>query len=461
MFTKQIKSTVFVKALAILTALVLCLMPVVSMADADDSTNGNLFITINEVGGASDAIFNMNITRDNASMAMRYTIDNVEYVYNDQTPIMLKAGQTAVFSISSGNCKIELVKIDGDTASTAVDVNKELSIDGNVLDLKVEDNTVYNVTFTRNYESQPTVEPTEEPTAEPTIEPTAKPTVAPTSEPTAEPTVAPTEVPTVVPTAAPTAEPQIKTGKLILSVYKEGDAADSGDKSFKYSITKDGKQVGDTITVKSGKSFEMELEEGTYTIKQVTPEIGCITSVKVSDGTTYKADATEFEIKADANTTIKFVNMYTSGSDADDTYDLKIKTVIKGDKADEDTDFVLTIKFDAEGKYKMSNGKKIKSGDTITLTGNDSITIYDLPDGTTYKVRQKKVDDAEYKTTYKNCSGKLNADTTARITNTWEEDGSIVKTGDTFNGQLPTMIMLLSALAAIGSGIALRRKFAK
>ena len=461
MFTKQNGSTVFVKALAILTALVLCLMPVMSMADAADSVNGNLLITINEVGGTSNAIFNVNIYRDNASMAMRYTIDNVEYVYNDQTPIMLTAGQTAVLNVSSGNYKIELVQIEGDTATTAVTVNQEPSVDGNVLDLKVEDATQYNVTFTRTYVSQPTAEPTEEPTAEPTTEPTVEPTVAPTAEPTSEPTAEPTAAPTQVPTVAPTAEPTAKTGKLILDVYKEGDAADSGDKSFKYTITKDGKQVGDTITIESGKSFEMELEEGTYTIKQATPEIGCTTSVKVSDGTTYEADTTDFEIQADANTAIKFVNRYMSGSETDDTYDLKIKTVIKGDKADEDTDFVLTVKFDAEGKYKMSNGKKIKSGDTITLTGNDSITIYDLPAGTTYKVRQKKVDDAEYTTAYKNCSGDLDADTTARITNTWEEDSSIVKTGDTFNGQTLAIVMLISALAAIGSGIALRRKFAK
>ena len=34
------------------------------------------------------------------------------------------------------------------------------------------------------------------------------------------------------------------------------------------------------------------------------------------------------------------------------------------------------------------------------MTDNDSITIYNLPEGTTYKVRQKTTD-GDYKTTYK------------------------------------------------------------
>ena len=447
MFTKLHGSAVFVKVLAIMTALLLCLAPMTSMAYADSIT-GKLSITINEVDGASDAVFKVAVTMKNASFSTRYTIkgDDTVYTLSEDKPINLKAGQTAVIDGVYGDYKIELQKIENDTATTTVKVNDDAAVDGSVLELAVENDKDYNVTFTRTYAAEPTAAPT----AEPTVEPTAAPTVEPTAEPTVEPTAAPTE------------EPVVEYGTLTVKVEKAGEAASTGDKSFKYTITQNGKPVGDTITVESGKSTEVKLPVGAYTIEQATPSVGCTVTVKVGDGVTLTTDAADFEVKANADTTVKYTNTYTAGSnpDEDTKYDLKIKTVVKGDKADEDAKFVLTVKFDADGSYKMSNGKKIKSGDTVTLTGNDSITIYNLPEGTTYKVRQKTADE-DYKTTYKNCSGELTEDTTARVTNTWADNDGIVKTGDDYNNQLVVMMMLISAAVALGAGVTLRRKFAK
>lgn len=443
MFTKLHGSAVFVKVLAIMTALLLCLAPMTSMAYADSIT-GKLSITINEVDGASDAVFKVAVTMKNASFSTRYTIkgDDTVYTLSEDKPINLKAGQTAVIDGVYGDYKIELQKIENDTATTTVKVNDDAAVDGSVLELAVENDKDYNVTFTRTYAAEPTAAPT----AEPTVEPTAAPTVEPTAEPT----------------AAPTEEPVVEYGTLTVKVEKAGEAASTGDKSFKYTITQNGKPVGDTITVESGKSTEVKLPVGAYTIEQATPSVGCTVTVKVGDGVTLTTDAADFEVKANADTTVKYTNTYTAGSnpDEDTKYDLKIKTVVKGDKADEDAKFVLTVKFDADGSYKMSNGKKIKSGDTVTLTGNDSITIYNLPEGTTYKVRQKTADE-DYKTTYKNCSGELTEDTTARVTNTWADNDGIVKTGDDYNNQLVVMMMLISAAVALGAGVTLRRKFAK
>ena len=447
MFTKLHGSAVFVKVLAIMTALLLCLAPMTSMAYADSIT-GKLSITINEVDGASDAVFKVAVTMKNASFSTRYTIkgDGTVYTLSEDKPINLKAGQTAIIDGVYGDYKIELQKIENDTATTTVKVNDGAAVDGNVLALAVENDKDYNVTFTRTYAAEPTAAPT----AEPTVEPTAAPTVEPTAEPTVEPTAAPTE------------EPVVEYGTLTVKVEKAGEAASTGDKSFKYTITQNGKPVGDAITVESGKSTEVKLPVGAYTIEQATPSVGCTVTVKVGDGVTLTTDAADFEVKANADTTVKYTNTYTAGSDPDEDtkYDLKIKTVVKGDKADEDAKFVLTVKFDADGSYKMSNGKKIKSGDTVTLTGNDSITIYNLPEGTTYKVRQKTTDE-DYKTTYKNCSGELTEDTTARVTNTWADDNGIVKTGDDYNNQMVVMMMLISAAVALGAGVTLRRKFAK
>ena len=447
MFTKLHGSAVFVKVLAIMTALLLCLAPMTSMAYADSIT-GKLSITINEVDGASNAVFKVAVTMKNASFSTRYTIkgDDTVYTLSEDKPINLKAGQTAVIDGVYGDYKIALQKIENDTATTTVKVNDDAAVDGNVLELAVENDKDYNVTFTRTYAAEPTAAPT----AEPTVEPTAAPTVEPTAEPTVEPTAAPTEAPVV------------EYGTLTVKVEKAGEAASTGDKSFKYTITQNGKPVGDAITVESGKSTEVKLPVGAYTIEQATPSVGCTVTVKVGDGVTLTTDAADFEVKANADTTVKYTNTYTAGSDPDEDtkYDLKIKTVVKGDKADEDAKFVLTVKFDADGSYKMSNGKKIKSGDTVTLTGNDSITIYNLPEGTTYKVRQKTADE-DYKTTYKNCSGELTEDTTARVTNTWADNDGIVKTGDDYNNQLVVMMMLISAAVALGAGVTLRRKFSK
>lgn len=451
MFTKLHGSAVFVKVLAIMTALLLCLAPMTSMAYADSIT-GKLSITINEVDGASNAVFKVAVNMKNASFSTRYTIkgDDTVYTLSEDKPINLKAGQTAVIDGVYGDYKIELQKIENDKATTTVKVNDNAAVDGNVLELAVENDKDYNVTFTRTYAAEPTAAPT----AEPTVEPTAAPTVEPTAEPTVEPTVEPT--------AAPTEEPVVEYGTLTVKVEKAGEAASTGDKSFKYTITQNGKPVGDAITVESGKSTEVKLPVGAYTIEQATPSVGCTVTVKVGDGVTLMTDAADFEVKANADTTVKYTNTYTAGSDPDEDtkYDLKIKTVVKGDKADEDAKFVLTVKFDADGSYKMSNGKKIKSGDTVTLTGNDSITIYNLPEGTTYKVRQKTADE-DYKTTYKNCSGELTEDTTARVTNTWADDNGIVKTGDDYNNRMVVMMMLISAAVALGAGVTLRRKFAK
>lgn len=445
MFTKLHGSAVFVKVLAVVTALLLCLAPMTSMAYADSIT-GKLSITINEVDGASDAVFKVAVTMKNASFSTRYTIkgDDTVYTLSEDKPINLKAGQTAIIDGVYGDYKIELQKIENDTATTTVKVNDGAAVDGNVLALAVENDKNYNVTFTRTYAAEPTAAPT----AEPTVEPTAAPTVEPTAEPTVEPTAAPTE------------EPVVEYGTLTVKVEKAGEAASTGDKSFKYTITQNGKPVGDAITVESGKSTEVKLPAGAYTVEQEMPSVGCTVSVSVNDGSALLTSAVDFEIKADANTTVKYTNVYTAGSDPEPKHNLKIKTVVKGDKADEDAKFVLTVKFDADGSYKMSNGKKIKSGDTVTLTGNDSITIYNLPEGTTYKVRQKTADE-DYKTTYKNCSGELTEDTTARVTNTWADDNGIVKTGDDYNNQLVVMMMLISAAVALGAGVTLRRKFAK
>ena len=191
MFTKLHGSAVFVKVLAIMTALLLCLAPMTSMAYADSIT-GKLSITINEVDGASDAVFKVAVTMKNASFSTRYTIkgDDTVYTLSEDKPINLKAGQTAVIDGVYGDYKIELQKIENDTATTTVNVNDDAAVDGSVLELAVENDKDYNVTFTRTYAAEPTAAPT----AEPTVEPTAEPTV----EPTAEPTAAPTEEPVTI-----------------------------------------------------------------------------------------------------------------------------------------------------------------------------------------------------------------------------------------------------------------------
>ena len=73
---------------------------------------------------------------------------------------------------------------------------------------------------------------------------------------------------------------------------------------------------------------------------------------------------------------------------------LSISNTVSGSDAPADAEFIYTVTFsgDVEYPYEGSHTGTIKSGDTITLKANESITISDILVGVTFKVVQDKVE---------------------------------------------------------------------
>lgn len=269
---------------------------------------------------------------------------------------------------------------------------------------------------------------------------------------------------------------------MAVSVSKDGNMADLGDASFTYKLTSNGAPVVGTVeidgtqvalgadgsfTVPAGKTAVIAgLPAANYALSQQLTSIGCTTKNQVNGGEWVPSTVASFDVLSGARTTVAYVNTFVSGDAPEPTekpsnyYDLKITKVLKGDGADKSDKFTMTVTFDADGSYKTSTGDRIKSGDRITLKGGESVTIYDLPEGTTYKVREREADENGYDTTYSNCSGTLTKDTTARVTNTFvdKDDEGLAKTGDNSNNQLYIALMLMSAAVAVAAVVGLRRK---
>lgn len=333
-------------------------------------------------------------------------------------------------------------------------------------------------------ESDPSVTESDELTA-PKAEESAEPEESAKLEGSVEP--APTATP------APTEEPEpteAASGKLKVSVKKEGNIAADCDETFSYTVSCDGKPVtgniliGDTATQLTPQGgFKLKanatatipnLPEGSYKVVQHMTEVGCITEVKVngaaSERTNTDWNGVAVNVAVGSETAnLEFTNIFESGSEPEPTatpkapekyYDLKISKVVKGEDADKDAEFKIKVTFDAKGKFKTSEGYRIESGDYVTLKDGESITIYNLPEGVSYKVRERHADENGYKTTYRHCSGKLNADTRARVTNTLRSDSEegLAKTGDNGNSQLYIALMLAAAAVMAGAVAGMRRK---
>lgn len=125
---------------------------------------------------------------------------------------------------------------------------------------------------------------------------------------------------------------------------------------------------------------------------------------------------------------------------------LTIKKMVEGDLGDKTRRFTFVVEFDAEGSYSYTGSKKgtIKSGDEIRLAHGESITIHDLPYGTTYKVTEKEANQNGYKTKVGGTSGKIDGAKVATFVNTKSQTP---KTGDNSQIILPMIIFFISALS--------------
>lgn len=472
----KLRNSGFARILSIITAMLVCLMPVAALADGDAAAQpagGTLVISVDAQGGDADAAYTVTITSDTQFDATCVVGSSSSNIASGST-IGLKAGQSATITGVSGSFNVtELAPAD---AKVSVSVNGGSASQSNSASVTVGEGTT-TVAFMNTYEEvQPTATPevTKEPEATEEPEATTEPEATATPEVTEEP------VSTPEPEATNTPVP-VEYGEASVSVTKAGNIADMGDKSFTYVLTTNGAAAtgmveinGQTSVLGADGSFTVPagqtavitgLAVGDYTLAQQSTSIGCDTTYQVNGQGWISGKAVSFEVTGAARTAVEFINTFVAGDTPEEPvepkyYDLKITKVLKGEGADEDERFTMTVTFDADGSYKTSNGDRIESGDRITLKGGQSVTIYNLPEGTTYKVREREANENGYETKYSNCSGTLDEDTTARVTNTFvdEDDEGLAKTGDYTNTQLYIALMLMSAAAAVAAVMGLRRK---
>lgn len=103
--------------------------------------------------------------------------------------------------------------------------------------------------------------------------------------------------------------------------------------------------------------------------------------------------------------------------------DLEISKTVEGNHPSNKIDtFTFRIQI-ADGEYeaKMPDGSEstIKNGDEISIKGGQELLIYDLPEGSDYKVTEMEANEDSYTTTYKNELGQIKGKnmTTVNITN--------------------------------------------
>ncbi len=264
-------------------------------------------------------------------------------------------------------------------------------------------------------------------------------------------------------------------GSLVIAKTVAGNAGDRA-KNFEFTINFSGApgtytyvgngvpdgtiRSGDTVSLAHGQSITiLNLPKGaTYTVTEADYS---------DDGyTTVSANPTG-EIVADTTKTAAFTNTRTVGS-------LAIAKTVVGNAGDRTKSFDFTVNFSgaADIPYAyVGNGVPdgtIRSGDTVSLAHGQSITILNLPEGTTYTVIEADYSDDGYTTVSKDPTGEIVTDTTktAAFTNTKQvnsPDGQI-KTGDNNVAALAKYGLIFFSAALLALFIAdfdLRKKHSK
>ena len=142
-------------------------------------------------------------------------------------------------------------------------------------------------------------------------------------------------------------------------------------------------------------------------------------------------DGTSCNDEADENYILTVVNCKTP-------YDLTVRKVLNGGEANAADEFTIVVTLDdtsinaTYGDMEFVNGVA-----TVTLKGGESKTATDLPSGIAYTVTEP--DTKGYEVSYTNCTGILNADQTAIVTNNKYSNtpGSVIVTKTTTGAETP------------------------
>lgn len=132
-------------------------------------------------------------------------------------------------------------------------------------------------------------------------------------------------------------------------------------------------------------------------------------------------------------------------NEEDDTGSLTIKKSVKGDLANQETEFTFLVELSASGSYNYTGSRTgtIKNGQSIRLKHGEHITIHELPVGTTYRVTEAEANKDGYITSSKGAAGTITeSGKTAEYVNM---KSSVPKTGDNGLGTFLEIGLISSA----------------
>lgn len=218
-----------------------------------------------------------------------------------------------------------------------------------------------------------------------------------------------------------------QVGSLVIRKTVSGDGADT-TKAFNFVLTLNGAAgtytyIGHGVpsgTIASGDTVSLAHAQSITIVGLPNGTTYTVTEADYSgDGYTATSTGSTGSIETNTTQTATFTNTRTVGS-------LTIAKTVTGNAGDRSKsfDFTLTLNGAADIPYPyVGHGVPdgtIRSGDTISLTHGQSITVTGLPVGTTYTVAEMDYSGDGYKTTNIGATGSIEADAaqTAAFINT-------------------------------------------
>lgn len=234
------------------------------------------------------------------------------------------------------------------------------------------------------------------------------------------------------------------TGNLLISKAVAGSGADLSKKfeftlllkdkngieltsEYAYNLFDKDNKIVKGGTVKSGDTFELSnLEsfkvldlpmESTYKVEEEDYSSEGYVSMALGDA--------EGTVEVDKTKTVSFSNIKNIGG-------LVVQKIVSGSGADSNKEFDFKIEFNASGSYSyiglggVSDGT-ITDGGTIELKHGQSISIYGLPENTTYKITEDDYSGEGYITTKAGDTGIIeNSKTSAAVFRNARNVGELV-----------------------------------
>lgn len=226
------------------------------------------------------------------------------------------------------------------------------------------------------------------------------------------------------------------------------------------------KTNGQTETIKSGESIQLKNGEK-ITIKGLEEGTEYVISEELEDGyqVTVENDNAHGTFEKE-DIQVNFINTKKEGN-------LKISKIVKGKDGDTQKywNFQVILK-DKEGNelensYYFEGGESngtIKSGDMISLKSGQSITIFNIDEGTTYQVVEQEANEDGYKTTVTNMEGTILYDETVEVlyTNTKEKKPEIPDIPNTYDNGNPFIWSIFISVSLVGiiACLMIRKKIA-